>query len=218
MRKINDLDRLDTAHSYNILINSREIFLHGNDIEDSGVDHRMAMNFIKNLRILENSNEIITIHQYSIGGDWSSGMAIYDAIKNSTCSFIFICHGVAASMGSIIPQAVLNKGYRVTQKNCDWLLHEGNLYLEGIPTQTKSNLEYYEANKKTMYDIYTDSCMGADFFSDKNRSQIKAFIKNRITMKTDWCLNSEEVVKYGLVDGILGEEGYENLETIKSYL
>ena len=121
-------------------------------------------------------------------------------------------------MGSIIPQAILNKGIRLTHRNCDWLIHEGDLYLEGIPTQAKSNLDYLELNKATMYDIYTNACLNGLFFENYNKSKTKAYLKRKIREKTDWCLSGEEAVKYGFVDAILGTEGYEDIKTIKTYL
>lgn len=218
MAKINS-DIVESCHEYGIILDSREIFLHGRDGEDSNVDYKMAVNFIKNLKILERSTDIITIHQYSIGGDWCSGMAMYDAIVNSPCNFIFICYGIAASMGSIIPQAVKNKGMIVTHKNCDWMIHEGYVGLDWmIPNQAKSNMEYLESTKKTLYDIYLDSCAGSEFFKDYNRSKIKAFLKRKMNEKTDWCLTGTEAVYYGFADAVLGSEGYEDIKTIKTYL
>ena len=99
--------------------------------------------------------------------------------------------------------------------NCEWLIHEGNWYLEGVPTQTKSNLEYLEANKKTMYDIYVNSCVEGEFFQNRSRSYVKGTLKRRINAKTDWCLNSEDAVGYGLADGVFGNEGWETLKEIK---
>jgi ATP-dependent protease ClpP protease subunit len=210
---------IENVHDYCIIPETREIFIHGYDTDDSGTDHRVCCTFIKNLRILESqSNKPIVIHQYNIGGEWSSGMGMFDAIKQSKCSFVFICHGVAASMGSIIPQAVLGKGYRVTHKNCDWLIHDGFLYLEGIPTQTKSNLDYQELNKQTMYDIYTDSCLQGEFFNGNNRSKVKAFLKRKVREKTDWCLSGEDAVKYGFADAVFGEPGWETIDLIKKDL
>lgn len=208
--------QIETFHDFNILLDSREIFLHGQDIDDSGTDHRMAAGFIKNMRILERSPGPIIIHQHNIGGSWDAGMAIFDCIKHCPCQIVFICYGIAASMGSIIPQAVLGKGYRLTMPNCDWLIHEGDLYLEGIHTQVKSNLDYMNLNKQTMYEIYTDSCHCGSFFENHSRSQVKAFLKRKIREKTDWCLGSKESLEYGFVDGIFGEE--EEFKDIKTIL
>ena len=98
----------DELHRYGLLRESREIFLNSaleNTDGDPGVDYRMATTFIKNLRLLEldSGDKPIIIHQNSIGGDWCDGMAIFDAIQHSICPIIVITHGIAASMGSIIP-------------------------------------------------------------------------------------------------------------------
>lgn len=209
--------QIETFHDFNILLDSREIFLHGQDIEDSGTDHRMSSMFIKNLRVLERSSEPIIIHQQNLGGAWDCGMAIFDAIKYSPCEFIFICHGISASMGSIIPQAVLGRGYRISMPRCNWLIHEGDLYLEGIHTQVKSNLDYMNLNKDTMYDIYTDSCQNGKFFENYSRSKVKAYLKRKIREKTDWCFGAKEALDYGFIDGIFGEKGYENIKQILGY-
>ena len=99
------------AHDSGIIASTREIFLHNYfEEEDPGIDYRASTKFLTNLRILEGQNhKPIIIHQHSTGGEWHAGMAIYDAIKGSPCSFIFICHGICASMGSIIAQAPLGK-------------------------------------------------------------------------------------------------------------
>ena len=94
----------EEAHLHNLIIDKREIFLHGNyspDEGDSGgdpgVDWRMANSFMKNLRILETiSSEDIIIHQMSIGGDEEAGYMIYDAIKQSKCHITIYTHGVLA--------------------------------------------------------------------------------------------------------------------------
>lgn len=213
MRKANQ-SQIETFHDFGIIVDSREIFIHGYDTEDSGTDHRMAVSFIKNLKILERSSEPIIIHQYNIGGSWDCGMAIFDAIKQSSCNFVFICYGIAASMGSIIPQAVLNKGYRIAMPNCDWLIHEGDLYLEGIHTQVSSNLAYMNTNKESMYNIYCDSCVNAPFFEGYSRSKVKAYLKRKIREKTDWCLDANEALDYGFIDGVLGEEEFKDIKTI----
>ena len=136
-----DYSYISEAHDNDIIISSREIFLHGHieEGEDLGIDSLISINFLKNLQILDSiNNNSIIVHQQSIGGEWESGMMIYDAIQQSPSSFIFICHGVAASMGSIIPQAVYQKGLRLTMPNCYWLIHEGEQSISGTTKQVKS--------------------------------------------------------------------------------
>lgn len=200
------------VHDHNILIDTREIFLGSHissDENDPGIDYRSAVNFIKNLRILESiNNKPIIIHQYNIGGDVNAGFAIYDAIKSSTCQFVFICYGTASSMGSIIPQAVLGKGLRVTTENCEWLLHYGSVDINGTHNRVMSTLQYYDRYKQKFLDIYAEAANNGAFFINYKKANVFNFIKSQLTEKEDWIFSGTEAVSYGFADGILGDEGY----------
>jgi ATP-dependent Clp protease protease subunit len=209
------------VHDYDVIISSREIFLNGyGQEEDLGVDYRVATRFIKNLKILESfSSDPIVIHQYSEGGEWESGMAIYDAIQHSEASFIFICHGLAASMGSIIPQAVHRKGVRLTMPNCYWLIHEGEQSMEGTRKQVRSYYEFCELSKTQMYDIYSDVCYETGVhFQDTPKAKIKEFVKHKLESREDWWLTAEDALMYGFVDGIMGSKNYKSISEIQNHL
>ena len=200
---------LTDIYDNNLSVSTREIYVCGQEGE---VDEKLAMGFLKNLRVLENrSNDPIVIHQYSIGGDWNAGMAMYDAIRNSSCQFIYICYGIAASMGSIIPQAVLGKGVRVTTENCEWLIHDGSSNVSGTHKQVVSGVNHTKIALKTMYDMYTDACTNGEFFADKTNNQVKKYIQNQLNTKEDWIFNGRDAVWYGFADGVLGDEGYKDV-------
>ena len=86
------------AHAHNIIIDKREIFVHGSYSQedcDPGVDWRMANTLVKNIRILENiSLDDIYIHQMSIGGDEEAGYSdmtfalLYSVIHHISSFFI----------------------------------------------------------------------------------------------------------------------------------
>ena len=153
---------LSNWHDYGVLSQTREIFLESGD---EGIGSKHAVEFIKNLVMLESlSDDPIIVHQYNIGGDQNAGFAIYDAIKASKCKFLFICYGSASSMGSIIPQAVIGKGLRVTHPHTEWLIHEGSCETSGTTKQFISNAEALKRSKELMYDIYVNACKnGANF-------------------------------------------------------
>ena len=200
---------LTDIYDNNLSVSTREIYVCGQEGE---VDEKLAMGFLKNLRVLENrSNDPIVIHQYSIGGDWNAGMAMYDAIRNSPCQFVYICYGIAASMGSIIPQAVLGKGVRLTTENCEWLIHDGSSNVSGTHRQVVSNVNHTKIALKTMYDMYTDACTNGEFFADKTNNQVKKYIQNQLNTKEDWIFNGRDAVWYGFADGVLGDEGYKDV-------
>jgi ATP-dependent protease ClpP protease subunit len=180
-----------------INIERRDIYLF-NDY----IDHDVAKNFLKGLRILEKRKDPIMIHQLSNGGDTSSGMAIYDAIKSSNCDFIFITYGLSASMATIIPQAVIDKGYILTMPNCSWLLHEGYASIEDNAKTVKSYVDFHQSLINNFYDIFVRSFKKSEQFKDQKDPLIKKYIKQKISSKSDWWLTAEEAVSHGLADDI----------------
>ena len=95
-------DSIGEIHNYGIDVKNREIYLHSakdNGEDDPGVDYRMAINFVKNVRHLDhlNNNEI-RINMQSIGGSWQTGMAIYDTIQSCKSYVTIVAYGQAESM------------------------------------------------------------------------------------------------------------------------
>ena len=73
------VDTISDVQTYGLDVKNRELYLHGyigNTDEDPGVEYRMSNNFLKNIKLLEHmdSSKPITVHQHSIGGEWSEGM------------------------------------------------------------------------------------------------------------------------------------------------
>ena len=100
---------MENIHALSLDVRQREVYLHGTHgafEEDPGVEYRMASTFIKNIRILDSiKNDPILIHMHSIGGSWTDGMAIYDAIQVCKSHVTVLVYGQAESMSSIILQA-----------------------------------------------------------------------------------------------------------------
>lgn len=211
-------DVIEETHNYNILLDTREIFLCSEgDNEDNGIDFKVANKFLKNLRILEsNGDGPIIIHQHSIGGDFFEGLLIYDAILNSKCHIIFVMHGVAASMGSVIPQAA---DTRIIMPSCVFMVHEGYTGIDSDYTckQSRSFLEIEDKLLDLILDIYCNVCKnGLIFQKDQADSKtVRSILKDKITQKQDWWLFAREAVNYGFADAVLGDEGYESLNIIK---
>ena len=205
------------AHENGIIASTREIFLHNYfEEEDPGLDYRTSTKFLTNLRILESQNhKPIIVHQHSTGGEWHAGMAIYDAIVNSPCKFVLVCHGICASMGTIIAQAPLGKGLRVSMPNCDWLIHDGSCSVEGTYKQAFSTYEFEKTVLDRSYEIYVGACEQAgSYFKGRKKNAAKNFIKRQLNLKEDWWLSSSDAVFYGFADGVFGEEGFNSLEEI----
>lgn len=195
-------DKLEEVHNYGINVESREIFLHGHiGEEDSGVDHVMANNTIKNIRFLSNiSEEPIVIHHYNIGGNCDAGFAIYDIIKNCKCNITIVCHGVCASMGTIITQAA---DERIAMPNCCFLFHEGGTGYEGTHKEAQSFAEYDKVVRRIMVDVYIQEMKNAPYFQGYTNARIKKFLQQKFDSKSDWYITASQALEYGFIDAIL---------------
>lgn len=216
--KAEDIDSaIFNLHEYGINPYTREIFLgsfYGDgtgEVEESGMDYRMALVFIKNLAFLNNqSKERILIHQNSCGGDWNYGMAIYDAVLTSVAPVTILAYAHARSMSSITLQAA---GTRILMPDCDFLIHHGDLGFCDRAIPVLSNVEWWK-NKEMprMMDIYAQRCKGSKVFLNEPKKGIISFLLQKMQEKTDWILTAEEAVRHGFADGILGQKKFKTIE------
>ena len=200
---------LKDFHEYGANISAREIFLHNHyhteDNENPGVEYRMSNTFIKNLRGLDmKSDQAITIHMQSIGGEWSDGMAIFDAIQLSRSYVTMIIYGQASSMSSIILQAA---DYRYMTPNSHFMCHYGSTDINTDYLSAQNVADYERKTALTMFELYAKRCVDGLFFKDKfgkkpSEKQVKNYLKRKLK-SGDWYMNAEEAVYYGFADAIL---------------
>ena len=61
----------------------------------------------------------------------------------------------------------------------------------------------------------TQPCMvTGEFFKGKKQSQVKSYIKRKLESKEDWWMSSEDSIKYGFCDHVVGEKGLETVDKI----
>ena len=200
---------LKDFHEYGANISAREIFLHNHyhteDNENPGVEYRMSNTFIKNLRGLDmKSDQAITIHMQSIGGEWSDGMAIFDAIQLSRSYVTMIIYGQASSMSSIILQAA---DYRYMTPNSHFMCHYGSSDINTDYLSAQNVADYERKTALTMFELYAKRCVDGLFFKDKfgkkpSEKQVKNYLIRKLK-SGDWYMNAEEAVYYGFADAIL---------------
>jgi len=213
---------IEEIHKYGVLLDTREIFIHGymDYEEDQGTNFAMANMLLKNLRVLEsNGGGPIIIHQHNLGGDWQSGMLMYDAIAHSACHIICIMHGEACSMGSIVPQAA---DTRIIMPSCLFMLHDGYTGIHSSLThkQSRSWAGMEAKSREIMLDIYSNVCGTGHFFqhNQSDANQIRKFIVEKLDQKEDWFLFAKDAVNYGFADAVFGTEGYETIEQIRDLI
>lgn len=192
-------------HTHDIDFENRIIYLHGGDPVDGcepGVDYRMSSKFIKNLNILTlSSKDPIFIHMNTIGGEWSYGMAIYDAIKKCPCHITIVAYSWARSMSSIIFQAA---DKRILMPYACFMIHWGTYSDSGHYLTVKSGMEFGQKTEKMMLDIYSEKCVDGPFFKSQNMNvqDVSKYIEDKIITKSDWWLTAEEAVHYGFADQV----------------
>ena len=200
---------LHDFHNYSANVESREIFLHNyygnNDEENPGVEYRMSVNFIKNLRALDlNGTDDILIHMHSVGGEWTDGMAIYDAIQMCKSKVTIIAYGQAESMSSIIFQSA-NK--RLITPNTYFMSHFGSSGAGGGYLDVQNWIKYEKYICDIMLDTYAERCKKGKYFIEKygrnpDMDKVKTFLFRKLK-SGDWYINAEEAVYYGFADRIL---------------
>ena len=198
-------DSIGEIHNYGIDVKNREIYLHSakdNGEDDPGVDYRMAINFVKNIRHLDSiSNHEIRINMQSIGGSWQCGMAIYDAIQACKSYITVVTYSQAESMSGIILQAADN---RLMSPNSHFMAHFGSTDCSGDFLSAQKWAELDRQNLDVMLDIFATKCQKTGkYFKERkyNVSKTKAYIKRKMK-DGDWYLAANEAVHFGFADGI----------------
>jgi len=199
-------DAIGEIHNYGIDVKDREIYLHsakdGGD-DDPGVDYRMAINFVKNVRYLDNlNNNEIRINMQSIGGSWQAGMTIFDAISACKSYITIVAYGQAESMSGVILQAA---DKRLMSPSTHFMAHFGSTDCSGEYLSSQNWAELDKANLELMLDIFAAKCSKTGkFFKERkyNISKTKSYIKRKMK-NGDWYLSSSEAVYYGFTDGIV---------------
>ncbi len=214
-------DLLYDLHNYSASLKTREIFLHNHfssDDSNPGVEYRMANTFIKNINALDNHNHNhILIHMQSVGGEWSDGMAIYDAITHCQSYVTIIAYGQAESMSSIILQAADS---RIVTPNSYFMCHYGSSDATGEYLNVQNWMAYEKHICNIMLDIYAGQCVNGKFFKDKygdklTITKVKNFLNTKLK-QGDWYINAEDTVHYGFADGVLGSRNYSNIKQVKN--
>lgn len=159
---------IDRWYDVGIYPRTRTIYLGGlnaNDygadetfVENPGINWNTARRLIKGIHLFDsnaqNGEKPITIIMNSCGGDWSHGMAIFDAIRQAKNHITIINMSHARSMSSLIFQAA---DYRITAPSGFYMIHDGYLGSFDIPRSVISAIEYEKKiGLPMMYKIYLD--------------------------------------------------------------
>lgn len=208
--KVKSEDLIWHMHTFDIDLRSNHIYLFGNQDyvtgtgeaqNEPGVEFSMANRFIRNLNLCMRSNpdKPILIHMKTCGGDWTEGMAIYDAIKSCPFPVTILNYTHARSMSSLIFQAA-NK--RVMMPNSYFLFHDGTIAIEGTVKQVQSSVDFDKLSSDVMLNIYIDSMKRSGKFINRSRKWLYGWLRSQMDRKEDVYIVAKDTVKYGFADQI----------------
>lgn len=218
-RKVSAEQLISEIHNHHINHLSREIYLHGyaDAEEEPGVEYRMATSFVKNLHILDiQGSKNILVHMHTIGGNWSDGMAIFNAIQTSKSPITILAYAQASSMSGIVFQAA---DKRVLMPDCEIMIHHGSISLAETTTAAKSAIEQNEKYCRRMLQLFAERALVGKYFKERKYYSVKrimTFMDQKIKQTGDWYLMPDEAIYYGFADGIYGEKGFDTQAKIRS--
>ena len=143
------------------------------------------------------STRPITLYINSAGGNVTDGLAIHDAIRQIVSRGIevtIIVQGMAYSMGSIVLQAA-SPGRRLAFPHSWIMIHEPAKWAGWQSTTAAA--QHLERLKQMQDQIYK-------ILSSRSGKPLRQIIKD--TKRTDFYLDAQRALDYGLVDAIVAGE------------
>ena len=170
----------------------RDIYLIGDIEKDT------ARTCIERLREMANeNNKPITVFINSAGGNVTDGLAIHDAIRHVIRRGIevkIIVQGMAYSMGSIVLQAA-SDGKRLAFPHSWIMIHEPAKWAGWQSTTAAA--QHLERLKQMQDQIYR-------ILSSRSGKPLRQIIKD--TKRTDFYLDAQSALEYGLIDAVVAGE------------
>ncbi len=188
MSKDNMKENLEMFHSNNIHIPSRSILLSGE------INPEKRDEFFKNIMTLDEKGKDINVYISSEGGYTDQGKSIYDIIQSRHSHIKGIVLDEASSSASFILQAC---DERIMMKNSYLMLHIGEESTGGHPQTKKRWDKKYEADTKTMEDMYLTR------IKEKKPRYTRKQLQSLLTFDT--IMTPKEAIELGLADKVFNE-------------
>lgn len=170
----------------------RDVYLIG-DIEKDN-----ARSTIERLRELAtDSNRPITLYINSAGGNVTDGLAIHDVIRHLVTRGVevtVVVQGMAYSMGSIVLQSA-STGRRFAFPHSWIMIHEPAKWAGWQSTTAAA--QHLERLKQMQDQIYR-------ILSARSGKPLRQIIRD--TKRTDFYLDAQKALDYGLIDAVLAGE------------
>ena len=104
--------------------------------------------------------------------------------------------------------------------SCTFRYIDGSTVVTGTHKQVQSAAQIEERMREQMLDIYSSVCINGHYFQKEQATAKKTreYIINKMNEKGDWWLYARETVAFGFADAVLGDVGYETIETVRESL
>ena len=170
----------------------RDVYLIGDIEKDT------ARACIERLRELASeNNRPITLFINSAGGNVTDGLAIHDAVRHIISRGIeitIIVQGMAYSMGSVVLQAA-SEGRRLAFPHSWIMIHEPAKWAGWQSTSAAA--QHLERLKQMQDQIYR-------ILSSRSGKPLRQIIRD--TKRTDFYLDAQNALDYGLIDAVVAGE------------
>jgi ATP-dependent Clp protease protease subunit len=170
----------------------RDVYLVGDIEKDT------ARGCIERLRDLANDNDKpITLFINSAGGNVTDGLAIHDSVRfiiSRGIQIKIIVQGMAYSMGSIVLQAA-SHGQRFAFPHSWIMIHEPAKWAGWQSTSAAA--QHLERLKQMQDQIYR-------ILSSRSGKPLRQIIRD--TKRTDFYLDAQGALEYGLIDAVVAGE------------
>ena len=169
---------------YSKLLKERIIFIEGE------INDEKANLVVSELLHLDSiSNDDINIYINSPGGSITAGMAIYDTMNYIKSDCVTIGIGLCASMAAFLLSSG-TRGKRCSLNNTEIMIHEPLGGVNGQATEIKIVAERILKIKKKLNVILS-------------RNTKKSLSKIEKDVERDYYMDSDEALKYGIIDKII---------------
>jgi len=140
---------------------------------------------------------------HSVGGEWSDGMGIFDAIQNAKSNTVIISYAQASSMSGVILQAA---DTRILMPDTHFMLHYGSIEVGGTSQAVDAAVRENNAENRRMLEIFANRCLEGPFFRRKRWGikRVTDYIDHEMKTRGDWYLTAQEAVDLGFADGVMG--------------
>ena len=169
---------------YSKLLKERIIFIEGE------INDEKANLVVSELLYLDSiSNDDINIYINSPGGSITAGMAIYDTMNYIKSDCVTIGIGLCASMAAFLLSSG-TRGKKCSLNNTEIMIHEPLGGVNGQATEIKIVAERILKIKKKLNVILS-------------RNTKKSLSKIEKDVERDYYMDSDEALKYGIIDKII---------------